>query len=119
MQKPLCEMSATELDELIAEASKRRATLEPRVGNQPPETLDASMNPAWSISLVEQGSLFRIRHTGLGWMAFVIPPTERAILLSALLQQALIARPEIKVNIKAGPEAAPGGSGEVLGGPLH
>ena len=121
MQKDLSEMSAAELDALIAEASKRRAALEPRVAGQPPDALDASMNPAWSISLVEQGSMFRVRHPGLGWMAFLIPATERAILLSALLQQALIARPEIKVSIKPGPGAAPGagGSGEVVGGSVH
>jgi len=121
MLKELSEMSATELDELIAEASKQRASREPRVASQPPDSLEASMNPAWSVSLIEQGSLFRVRHPGLGWMAFVIPATERAVLLSALLQQALIARPEIKVSIKPGPGStpAPGGSGEVVGGSVH
>ena len=106
-------LSAAELDELIAMASKRRMELEPRVSKEPPEPWTAQVNPAWSVSLVEQGSLLRIRHTGLGWVCFVIPAAERAVLLTAFLQHALLAKADLKVTIKGSAEgdaAVPGGS---------
>ena len=114
MRFNLMDLSAEELDELIGEAAKRRAELEPKVSTQPPDPWTAQGNPAWSVSLVEQGSLLRIRHTGLGWICFVIPAQERAVLLTALLQHALLARADLKVTIKGsggeGDAAVPGGS---------
>lgn len=113
MSVDLSAMSAAELDELIVQAAKRRAELEPPIAKQAPEPWTAQVNPAWSVSLVEQGSLLRVRHTGLGWICFVIPPAERAILLTALLQHALLARADLKVTIKGageGDAAVPGDS---------
>jgi hypothetical protein len=91
-------LSATELDELIAKAAARRATLEPPHAPQAPKQAEAIVNPQWFTCLVDPGTLLQIRHPGLGWLAFVIPPNERAQLLGILLNQALY-RP-------AGPTAA-------------
>ena len=82
-------LSATELDELISMAAARRATLEPAHATAPPKQAEAIVNPQWFTCLVDPGTLLQIRHPGLGWLSFVIPPNERAQLLGILLNQAL------------------------------
>ena len=109
----LTELSAAELDELIVQAGQRRADLEPKVSEQPPDPWTAIVNPSWSLSLVEQGSLLRMRHNGLGWICVVFPAKERAILLSALLQHALIGKQEEK------PSAEPPAAVKTVTGSVH
>jgi hypothetical protein len=92
-------LSAPELDELIAKATVRRASIEPAHSNAPPKQAEAIVNPQWFTCLVEPGTLLQIRHPGLGWLSFVIPTNERAQLLGILLNQALF-KP-------AGPTATP------------
>ena len=82
-------LSAPELDELIARAAARRATLEPSHATQAPKQAEAILNPPWFTCLVDSGTLLQVRHPGLGWLSFVIPPNERAQLLGIMLNQAL------------------------------
>jgi hypothetical protein len=82
-------LSATELDQLIAKAALRRAALEPAHSIAAPKQAEAIVNPQWFTCLVDPGTLLQIRHPGLGWLSFVIPPNERAQLLGILLNQAL------------------------------
>lgn len=82
-------LSATELDELIARAAARRASLEPPHATQAPKQVEAIVNPQWFTCLVDPGTLFQVRHPGFGWLSFVIPSNERAQLLGILLNQAL------------------------------
>jgi len=86
----ISQLSASELDELLAKAAARRAIVEPAHPTEVPKPDKAIVNRQWFTCLVEPGSLFQIRHPGYGWLAFVIPPNERAQLLSLLLNQALL-----------------------------
>lgn len=82
-------LSAAELDDLIAKAGARRATLQPAPPMEAPKQAEAIVNPQWFTCLVEPGTLWQVRHPGFGWLSFVIPPNERAQLLGILLNQAL------------------------------
>ena len=86
----LTPFSASELDELIAKAAARRATLQPPPPLEAPKQAEAIVNPHWFTCLVEPGTLLQLRHPGLGWLSFVIGPNERAHLLGILLNQALV-----------------------------
>lgn len=43
----LSSLSATELEELIAEAAKLRMTVQPSVGAEPPDNSEGVNDPAW------------------------------------------------------------------------
>jgi hypothetical protein len=88
-QLEISELSAPELDELIVKAAARRVSLNPPHSTDAPKQAEAIVNPQWFTCLVEPGTLLQIRHPGLGWLSFVIPPNERAQLLGILLNQAL------------------------------
>jgi hypothetical protein len=100
-------LSATELDELIAKAAVRRASLNPAHDNAPPKQAEAIVNPQWFTCLVEPGTLLQIRHPGLGWLSFVIPSNERAQLLGIMLNQALYKPTSPTANL---PPSVSGGS---------
>ena len=85
----LSQLSASDLDELIARAAVLRAGQTPPHSTEAPKQAEAILNPQWFTCLVEPGTLFQVRHPGLGWLSFVIPPNERAQLLGILLNQAL------------------------------
>lgn len=82
-------LAAEELDLLIAQASSRRATLAPALPVEAPDHCPTVSNPAWFTFPTEHGSVLRMRHPGLGWVSFLVPPNERAQLLNLLLNQAL------------------------------
>ena len=88
-QIDVSQLFAAELDLLIAKAAVRRASLNPPHSNEVPKQAEAIVNPQWFTCLIEPGTLFQVRHPGLGWISFVIPPNERAQLLGLLLNQAL------------------------------
>jgi len=89
----LAGLSAEELDLLIAQASSHRAALEPALPLDAPEECPTVINPAWFTFPTEKGSVLRMRHPGLGWVSFLVPPAERAQLLGLLLNQALKVNP--------------------------
>jgi hypothetical protein len=114
----ISQLSAAELDELIAQAAVRRATLEPAQSAQPPEKVEAIVNPAWHTSPLPNGVLFMLRHPGLGWLAFVLPHEHRVHLVSLWLHQSLLFKPADPAAAPVAPAAiAPnfgtGGSGTV------
>lgn len=82
-------LSAEELDGLIAEASEKRAQMNPPVPSERPTDVAAIVNPLWYVTPIPDGTLLQIRHAGLGWLEFIIPAAERLTLMSALLQQAI------------------------------
>jgi hypothetical protein len=106
----LTKLTADQLDELLARVAKHRASLQPGPPNEHPKPTDVVVNPAWYTGLVDAGTLFQIRHPGLGWLAFLIPANERAHLLSLLLRQALFVPQPAVANASAASPA---------GGTLH
>ena len=106
----LTALTAEQLDQLILEAAARRAQLSPPHPNKPPDACEAIVNPAWMTFPTDRGAVFRIRHPGLGWISFLIPPAERALLLSGLLNQALSPPPPPPVSGDAAPGAVSGGA---------
>lgn len=82
-------ITAPELDELIAALVQHRALLEPAVAPAPPEKLPTILGPAWTLHGGPIGSLLQIRHPGHGWLAFVIPPGDRAHMVGYMLSQAV------------------------------
>jgi hypothetical protein len=118
MSIDISHLSAAELDDLIARAAARRATLEPAQPAQPPEKAEAIVNPAWHTSPLPNGVLFMLRHPGLGWLGFVLPHEHRVHLISLWLHQSLLFKPAEPAAAAATPIAiAPnfgtGGSGTV------
>jgi hypothetical protein len=85
----LSTLSAAELDELIASASKLRQGMDPPVAMEPPQTTEATVDPAWRSLMHEAHTVLQFRHLGLGWVTVFLPPHERANLLTVLLRQAL------------------------------
>lgn len=84
------EMSTEDLDEILRLASEARAE---RTGEQLPEPIrDAPicMNPAWRVTDSAQGAWLALLHPGFGWLQFILPPKERAHILTLLLYQALV-----------------------------
>ncbi len=104
----LSSLSATELDELIAAAVKRRAELKPEPATQPPEKCEAIVNPAWHTSPLAQGVLFLLRHPGLGWLGFVLPHEHRVHLASLWLHQSLLHKqPPAEAAVEPDPTPSP------------
>ena len=115
MKTDISKLSASDLDELIFEAAKRRASMQPQMPGERPQTVQAVMNPAWFVTPVNEGALIQIGHPGFGWLAFIIPPTERVQLLSLFLTQSLLANQTSVVPETTAPSAPVSGSG----GKLH
>lgn len=91
MKPDISALTAAELDALIAEAAKRRATLAPPVGTTNPQgEIQAISDPRWFLTAVPGGTLLQLRDPGHGWLNYHIPANTRALLLAFLLQQALI-----------------------------
>jgi hypothetical protein len=118
MSIDISQLSAAELDELIARAAARRATLEPAQSAQPPEKAEAVVHPAWHTSPLPNGVLFMLRHPGLGWLGFVLPHEHRVHLTSLWLHQSLLFKPTETGTGQAtaaaiAPNFGTGGSGTV------
>ena len=89
-QAELEQLSSAELEALIAAAARERTKREPAVAMQHPTTFEAILDPRWAITLANPNTILQVRHPGLGWLAFVIPPNERAHIISVLLHFALV-----------------------------
>lgn len=84
MTPDISNMTATELDDLISDALKQRAKIQPGHPMHPPQSTNAIADPAWFTSLIqEHRQLFNlsIRHPGAGWLSFAIPLREVANLM--------------------------------------
>jgi hypothetical protein len=82
-------LRASEIDSLIAKLAQHRATMAPEVPRSLPELEDVGMirDPIWILHAPgsTQDKLLLIRHPGLGWLTFQLPPAEAAKLGHALL----------------------------------
>jgi hypothetical protein len=85
----LSTLSPSELDELIVSAAKLRQAMQPPVALEPPETTEATIDPAWRSLMHGANTILQLRHLGLGWVTVILPPHERANLLTVFLRQAL------------------------------
>ena len=83
-------MSTEDLDELVRLIALERAKREPQVTMEQPQTMEAALDPKWYVSLTEANTFLQLRHPGHGWVGYVIPPPSRALLVSLLLQHALL-----------------------------
>jgi len=113
MSIDLSKLSIQELDVLIVEAVKRRTTLQPRLNDPRPETVQAIVNPQWFVTPHQEGTLLQINHTEYGWLAFMVPVAERIALLTLLLQQSLLSVQAAPAATNA-PVAMPAGGGGTL-----
>jgi hypothetical protein len=102
----LSSLSAQELDELIASAAKLRQAMQPPVALEPPETTEATIDPAWRSLTHGTNTILQLRHLGLGWVTVILPPHERANLLTVFLRQALSV-PATPASPPDSPPAAP------------
>jgi len=80
-------MTVSELEELIARALERRAQLPPHSAEAPIGEIPAVVDPRWKLSLSADQSVLQLLHPGAGWLAFLIPPAERAHLVRVLFEQ--------------------------------
>jgi hypothetical protein len=108
----LSSLTAPELDELIARAAKLRQALQPPVSLEPPQTSEATIDPAWRSLPHGANTILQLRHLGLGWVTVILPPHERANLLTVFLRQALAnpAAPAAAAIPVPPPEASSGGN---------
>jgi hypothetical protein len=60
----LSNLSAAELDDLIARAAKRRQALQPPVALEPPQTSEATIDPAWRSLMHGANTVLQLRHLG-------------------------------------------------------
>ncbi len=105
-------LSVAELDDLITRAAKRRATLKPHISDaQPQGELQATFDPKWYITGVNNGTLLQIKDPGHGWLNYIIAPASRAVMLSHMLQHALL--PVVPLSTTAPPPAPSSGGGTV------
>lgn len=94
-------LRAADIDLLIAKLAQFRATMAPEIPRTLPDLKDVAtaLNPTWILHspTASNDKLFLIRHPGLGWLMFQLPPSEAAKLghglLSGGLQQIAEQRP--------------------------
>jgi hypothetical protein len=108
----ISQLTAPQLDELIANAAKLRQAMQPPVSLEPPQTSEATIDPAWRSLVHGANTILQLRHLGLGWVTVILPPHERANLLSVFLRQALsmALAPAAAPHPAPSPEASSGGN---------
>jgi len=116
MSIDISKLSVSELNQLITQAAERRANMHPAMpGERPQGEVEALVNPAWFVAPQPEGTLLQIGHRSFGWLAFIIPAPERALLLSLLLQQAILQTNQNSPTTQtATPTTAPSGGGGTL-----
>jgi hypothetical protein len=114
MSIDISHLSAAELDELIDRAAKRRGTLQPLVSDaQPQGEIQATFDPKWYITGMNNGTLLQIKDPGKGWVNFLIAPASRAVMLTHMLQHALLPVPKLPEGAPA-PQPVPSSGGGTL-----
>ena len=109
----ISKLSIPELDQLIVRAAQRREELNsPMSDAQPQGELRAVLDPKWYVSMVDAGTLLQIRDPGHNWLNYILPAAPRVVLLTHMLQHALLPKLE-NANTQVLP--APSGGG----GRLH
>jgi hypothetical protein len=95
-----------------AMAALEHGALQPPVSLEPPQTSEATIDPAWRSVVHGANTILQLRHLGLGWVTVILPPHERANLLSVFLRQALSMSlaPAAAAHPPPSPEASSGGN---------
>jgi hypothetical protein len=82
-------LRASDVDSLIAKLAYFRAGMTPEIPrvSSDPGNLGRVLDPLWILHapLLAKDKLLLVRHPGLGWMMFQLPPSEAAKLGHALL----------------------------------
>ena len=108
-------LTLAELEDLIARAAKRRSAMNPPITDaQPQGELQATFDPKWYITGVANGTLLQIKDPGHGWLNYIIAPASRTVLLSHMLQHALMP-PATGTDVMPAPNPVPA----VGGGRVH
>ena len=115
MSIDISHLSVAELDALIDRAAKRRGSLQPPIGDaQPLGEIQATFDPKWYITGMSNGTLLQIKDPGKGWVNFLIAPASRAVLLTHMLQHALLPVPKMPEGAPPPPPPAPSSGGGTL-----
>lgn len=71
-------LTAAELDEQIAQLAQLRARVPDKVPLEAPPVGAITVNPGYGVRVdsLSKACLLRIRHGGLGWLNFELPPQE-------------------------------------------
>lgn len=71
-------LSAPELDQLLERLARVRSQMTEKISEEPPAIQGVVFNPPYLVRTDNQtkASLFRIRHSGFGWLNFEIPSHE-------------------------------------------
>ena len=105
----ISKLSIPELDQLIVRAAQRREELNSPISDEQPQgELRAVHDPKWYVSSVDTGTLLQIRDPGHHWLNYIIPRASRVVLLTNLLQHALMPKFE-NANMQIHPEPSGGG----------
>jgi hypothetical protein len=112
MKIDVSNLNADELDELIREAAMRRSQLQPTVSKERPTAFGVVKDPSWYTFPTRNETILQIRSPGHGWLAFQLPASDRAHLLSLLLNHALqvAIRPQGEEKTQPESPAAAGGT---------
>lgn len=98
--------NATQLEAIIEGFAAARAQLLPAVPNDAPigQQVNASFDPRYWTNLdpATGGTLLILRHAGLGWLPFMLPPGEREHLVKVLTEQGKV------VSVSAAAPPTPG-----------
>ena len=82
-------LTAADIDQLIARLVQFRAMMTPEIERTPPDpvTTRPLIDPMWALRIpaADRDKLLMLRHPGLGWLMFLLPPREAAKLAHALL----------------------------------
>ena len=87
----ISELSASEIDAVIAQILIIRPAMLPAQPAEPPSYSSALADPAWR-AFLDMGtgmSIVRLCHPALGWLDFALPAMERAKLAGVLVTHSL------------------------------
>lgn len=84
----LDKLSVIELEDLILQASEKRATLFPEYTREAPYPKEP-VAADYYLNNFEGGTLLQLRHPGFGWITFILNPKVRAHILYILLDQVI------------------------------
>jgi hypothetical protein len=71
-------MPASVVDGFIIKLEKLRSYMKPEVPGDYTEPFNAIVEPKWAVAreALEEHSALHLRHPGLGWLHFMLPPSE-------------------------------------------
>ena len=108
MKSELAAMTVADLDQWIAAALRERSQRKVPMPPEPEKTVEATAFPRSRAARLADGqTLLQLRHAGAGWVSFLLNVSERATLLTHLMQHALVpAEKPVPVQVTVTPSPA-------------